>query len=193
MTADRQPSRVACPEQRRGACPEQRRGETLDEAIDRVAQSLTAVPADPSFATRLQSRIQARPRIEFNVLAGTLATAALAVFVLVLWGTGNVSMIETDRTAAVLPATPPPAAITPSPIAPPVASRVSAPTTENGTAPAYEIGDVAAPTIAPLPAPQLLAVEALRVVPLTVAVVEVEALELTDLTLAPIDAPEERE
>ena len=185
MTADCQPSQ--------GACPEQRRGETLDEAIDRVAASLTAVPADPSFAMRLQSRMQARPRIELNVLAGTLAAAALAVFVLVMWRTSDVSKIEIDRTAAVLPATPPPVAIASPPVTSPAASRVTAQATENVTASASQIADVSAPMIAPLPTPQLLAVEALRVDPLTVAPVEVEALKLTDLTLAPIDASEERE
>ena len=184
MTADRQPGR--------GPSPEQRRGETLDEAIDRVASSLTAVPADPSFGAGLQLRMQARPRIELNVLAGTLATAALALFALVLWPAGDVSIIESDRTAAALPATPPPAAITAPPTESPDASHVGAPT-DNRTASVYELGDVAAPMIAPLPAPQQLAVEALHVEPLTVAVVEVQALELTDLTLAPIDAPEERE
>ena len=193
MMPDRERSRAAGAERTRGACAGRNRGETLDEAIDRVAASLTAVPADPAFGTRLQLRMQQPPRLGFNVLAGAVATVALAVLVAVLWRGSSVSVTQHDLIAGAVSRIAPSVAISASAIESPDGDNVGPLTTRVRSAPAYPISDVSATMIAALPNPHLLAVEMLSVEPLAVPVVEVEALELRDLALAPIDALEEYE
>jgi hypothetical protein len=65
------------------------RRETLDEAIDRIAASLTAVPADPAFAGRLRAQWAERQQPgTWRVAAACAAVALLAMAIALPWVPG---------------------------------------------------------------------------------------------------------
>jgi hypothetical protein len=106
------------------------RRETLDETIDRVAASLTAVPADPAFAARLRARWADREqRGTWRVAGACAAVALLAMAIALPWvprppaprlssatprPPGRIASPESTKVAVDAPETPPLGAAKPS-------------------------------------------------------------------------------
>lgn len=171
--------------------------ETLDESIDRVAASLTAVPADPAFSTRLGARL-AQPSSQRASLLFVVSAVAVALVAAVV--TGVFSRPEpTVESGSVVPRDvrrPENAAVVVErdafgrdnpiesgqeggmPMQPPTASsrRPESATTERVT-----------PMIAALPTLELLSVDTLMLETLAIAPVEVDLLDVATLEVPEIE------
>jgi hypothetical protein len=162
--------------------------ETLDETIDRVAATLTFVPADASFSQRLRPKLGAASGVSWFAVAA--ATTAVAVAVVVAFTVRDQRQVPRDaRLRAPLPAAAPEREVTPEPS--------TAMTTMPPNAAVMTIADVArdrdeTPREASIPAlaaPDDLAINHLTLVPLAIDPVELEridvdAIELTEIGVA---------
>jgi hypothetical protein len=153
--------------------------ETLDEAIDRVASTLTTVAADPGFADRLDARLDERRLRAPMWLTAAAATSLLLAMVLMnrpwglqLWDVQRPTIEAPSKATTATLASPSPTSEASVLIAP----RTSTPagTTRNAS---RELEMPPAPTIAALTGPPTLSVDELRLESLTVAPVDVVHLE----------------
>ena len=147
--------------------------ETLDEAIDRVASTLTAVSTDSGFVARLDACLeQRRSHVPMWLM---LATAATVVVVVVLIDRPR----ETERAAieSILPPTAADAA-RPSTAEPNVFAETDALATAQEIRHALVEPDMPpAPSIAALTGPSWLALDGLSVELLAIAPVEIVHLD----------------
>lgn len=158
--------------------------ETLDEAIDRVASALTAVPPDPGFARRLDTRLTANSSgLSVWMGASAIAMVVVAAVVISLNQPPDVpSPVAPLRPAAVTSSEPPAISAT-AIVTPPVAPGRQAP-----ASPLAEVIDPFVPALAALPTPELLNVDALTLESLTIAPVEFGELDLASLEVRDIAA-----
>lgn len=159
--------------------------ETLDEAIDRVAASLTAMPVDVGFVARLDARLDARsPRTRGLWLVAASATSALILAAVMVDRSATTPIaIDPPRVAAADP-TPPPRAVELVEGAAPADGRIVRVKKEPAPTMLQPI-----PQVAALDGPQSLSVDALLFGPLTIEPVEEpEVLALPDLEVRAIDA-----
>ena len=167
--------------------------ETLDEAIDRVAGSLTALPDDREFAARLDARIGARAASTRGLsLAVASATAALLVAVFMNFDRSPADRVATcpGRVADAEPTSAPTPPLTPMPT-PDATTRLKLAERNRGRLeppPASPTLD-ALPQIAGLNEPPTLSIDALAFAPVTIEpVTEPGVLELPSLEIRDIDA-----
>jgi hypothetical protein len=168
--------------------------ETLDETIDRVAATLTAVPADPGFGDRLAARLEPAPRGWRTTWLVVSAAAAVVLLALIV-GARREGPSPLPQVAAVhdVPAQKPP----------PELSHAAASVADSGTAGAFaetqrlpQLDAVEAPAappsaIAALPAPHTIAVETLALQALDVAPVDIGQIDVASLEIREIDVNEE--
>ena len=165
--------------------------ETLDETIDRVAATLTAVPADPGFTQRLAPRLtRERPGWNHTWLVG--AAAAAVIFVALLVNNGRDASVNAPLgvVAENAPAAPLVQGTT--------ASVIEEPTVEQTTAsvdPAPAVVEVnepaPPPAIAALAAPEGIGVETLQLEALAVMPVEIGEIDIASLEVREIDGFED--
>lgn len=165
--------------------------ETLDEAIDRVASTLTAVSADSRVADRLDARLdQPRSRAPLWLMAATATGVLLATLLMNRsWDVQRPAIEFSSK------ATTPTAASSSPGIEPsiPIEVGTSAPSSATRHA-SGELEMPPAPTIAALTGPPSLSVDELRLESLTIAPVDVVHLEaVASLELPELEpmAPEE--
>ena len=161
------------------------RHETMDEAIERVAASVTAVSVDPGFVTRLEVRLVARaPRAHGLWLMAASATAAVILAVVLNFDREAPRPRPTNPTqVAAIPDAPamPTPGVTDQ--ARPAETRVARVELEPAQAALDPV-----PQIAALDGPQTLTVGALVFEPLAIEpVAEPEVLALPDLEVRTID------
>lgn len=169
--------------------------ETLDETIDRVAATLTAVPADPGFTERLASRLTGRSHAWPNswLLAGAAAAAALVIAVLASSGRNAGMHTPQDTIAASAPAAPALVEHLAAPVAeaPPI-EQTSAPVDRAPAVVESEDGDLARPpAIAALAAPDGIGVATLQLEALYVTPVDIGQIDIASLEVREIDGFEE--
>jgi hypothetical protein len=159
--------------------------ETMDEAIDRVAASLTAVRDDEGFVARLETRLDVRSCRERGLwLVAAPATAAVILALVISFEHNPPQRIPINPSAALAPDAPsvPARGV----IAPRVAAEQRVVRVES------ELAHAAPDTIrhlAPLNGPPTLNVDALVVESLTIdPVTEPGLLELPSLEVRDIDA-----
>ncbi len=158
--------------------------ETLDEAIDRVASGLTAVPPDPGFARRLDTRLAANSSgLSVSMGASAIATLVVAAVVISLnrppdAPSPGAPSLPAAVTSSSAPAISAPAIVT-SPVAP---GRQASPS------PRAEVIEPFVPALAALPTPELLNVDALTLESLTIAPVELGELDFARLEVRDIAA-----
>jgi hypothetical protein len=170
--------------------------ETLDEAIDRVAATLTTVSADSGFADRLDARLDGRrARAPIWLMAATATSLLLAMVLmnqpwgLQLWDVQRATVEAPSKATTATLASPSPT----SEVSVPIAPRTSAPAGTIRHA-SHELEMAPAPTIAELTGPPSLSVDELRLESLTIAPVDVVHLdEVASLELPALEtrAPEE--
>jgi hypothetical protein len=165
--------------------------ETLDEAIDRVASTLTAVSADSRLADRLDARLDGRrSRAPIWLMAATATSVLLATLLMNRPSDVQPPAIESPSKAITASAAGPSATIEASS---PVEVGTSTPSSATRHA-SRELEMPPAPTIAALTGPPSLSVDELRFESLTIAPVDVVHLEaVTSLELPALEtmAPEE--
>jgi hypothetical protein len=159
--------------------------ETMDEAIDRVAASLTAVRDDEEFVARLEARLDVRSfRAHARWLVAVPATAAVILALVISFDQNPPQRIPIDTSAGLAPDAPSVPAR--DVIAPRVAAEQRAVRVES------ELAHAAPDTIrhiAALNEPPTLNVDALVVESLTIdPVTEPGLLELPSLEVRDIDA-----
>jgi hypothetical protein len=175
--------------------------ETLDDAIDRVAAAMTAVPHDERFAARLAGRLD-RPRAfglsPLMLAGGAVAAVAVALAVgLSVTRPAPVAPAATRDAIAASTSTPAPAARTTA--APPAAAAtIDAPVSVSRVARAPRRAPApvvtrdlerSTPAIPGLAGPAEIAFDRLNLDALAVDPVEVEALDLASLAVAGLDGP----
>jgi len=176
--------------------------ETLDEAIDRVASTLTTVSPDAGFADRLGARLDRRPPHGTMWLVAATATSVLLATLLVdlRLDVGEPAVESTSTApASIAAAASDVAALPPNEVS---ASREVETSRAGGAvrpsapaigpaAPAIEMPPI--PTIAALTGPSSLSVEELQLKSLAVSPVEVVYLdEVAALELPELDKEESR-
>jgi len=164
--------------------------ETLDEAIDRVASTLTAVSADSRFVDRLDARLgERRSRAPIWLMAATATSVLLAALLMNRpWDVQRAAIESPSKTMTASAARP--SAIEASI---PIEVRTSTPSSAIRHA-SRELVMAPAPTIAALTGPPSLSVDELRFESLTITPVDVVHLEaVTSLELPALEpmAPEE--
>ena len=167
------------------------RGETLDDAIDRVAAALTAVPADDGCAARVTARLDAGNGWRmpwFGLVAGAAVAAAAIAFV--------VLPASTPRSRMPQPAAP--AASSQPSSAPAVAANAADSSTPASPATADRVAiarvlEPLPPSIDALPHPEELSVAGLPLDPLTITPVELERLDVADLGVTELDGGKENQ
>ena len=155
--------------------------DTLDEAIDRVAATMTAVSADDGFHARFDAQLRAARRFELPWIGLAAATAAAAAIFVAL----NLS-----STTSPLPVVSTPSVASAIPVVPDVKPSTAAPIEELNTTsvPPARIDVVrVVPMIAALPHPAEIGVDDLSLNSLTIAPVEVGLLDLANLEVTGID------
>ena len=160
--------------------------ETLDEAIDRVASALTAVPPDPGFARRLETRLEARSSgLPLWIGASAIATVIVAAVAISLnWQPRAPSIEDRSRPAAVASSSGP-AVSSAAIVIPAVAAERRA---DASGRPRAEVIEPFVPAIAALSTPELLNVDALAFESLTIAPVEFGELDLASLEVRDLGA-----
>ncbi len=160
-----------------------RSGETLDEAIDRVASSLTLAPADAAFSARLRARLDRSSVLPWPLLAAAVAgTLAAAVALGIVGGRPTPSVdrgTATDDRPAVEASSSLPAGQAVTSRASQLLTATRARPTPNSQAPAFSV-----PAIVALDPPDELGVGRLNVQPLALQPVEVAELEVSALPVA---------
>jgi hypothetical protein len=158
--------------------------ETLDEAIDRVAAAMTAVPADPGFGARLVPRLDAPAR---GVSTWMVAAAAAAAIILSVW------LVRPERSAV----RPPQQASANQPAAPAVGPAPGVRAAEAPTATARPpMLATAAPAepVAPIERTPVIAalgpVETLTVDDLTLHELMIAPVDVAHLDIETLDVPE---
>jgi hypothetical protein len=162
--------------------------ERLDETIDRVAQTMTAVPADPAFSARLSRRLQRRTgNVTSWVLAASAAAAVLVTTVVVSRPVADQpeSIAAVARHDGLAPVAPEAATALTAPAAPVALAAPATPAAPAAPAPEAPTG---AEDIVPA-----LRVAALTLEPLTLADVDVVPLDVTRLEIIDIDSSEPKE
>jgi hypothetical protein len=159
--------------------------ERLDETIDRVAQAMTAVPADPAFGARLSRRLQRRTGNVTSWVLAASAAAAVLVATLVLSrpvADQPATVVRHDALASAAPAASASAR----------AELLASYGETSPKRPADREGGPAAPAAAAptgvediVPA---LRVAALTLEPLTLADVDISPLDVAGLEIADIDS-----
>ena len=166
--------------------------ETLDERIDRVAASLTAVPADPGFGERLAPRLAGLDREwSHRWLFTAAAAAAVVVLALVVSDRGDQrglapqSAVLTSPTIAPGQVNAAPAIAAEQPVVEQAVSAVA-------PAPEYIDSEVERPpAIAALAAPDGIGVDTLQLEALHVTPVDIGQIEVASLEIREIGALEE--
>ena len=165
--------------------------ETLDEAIDRVAATLTTVSADSGLADRLDARLDGRrARAPIWLMAATATSVLLATLLMNRpWDVQRPAIESPSKATTTTAASPSPG----TELSIPIEAGTSAP----GSATRHASGELEmapAPTIAALTGPPTLSVDELRLESLTIAPVDVVHLEaVVSLELPALEtmAPEE--
>lgn len=165
--------------------------ETLDEAIDRVASTLTAVSADSRLADRLDTRLdERRSRAPIWLMAATATSVLLATLLMNRPWDVQRPAIESPSKAMTASAAGPSATIE---VSIPIEVGTSTPSSQTRHA-SRELVMAPAPTIAALTGPPSLSVDELQLESLTITPVDVVHLEaVTSLELPALEtmAPEE--
>lgn len=170
--------------------------ETMDEAIDRVAAAMTAVPADPGFAARVDARLATRASVAWRwvALPGAAAAVVVAAIAFVLPGNDEAARSRPQPARAALPSAAMPVRVIPPPVA---ALMRPAAVRRDGVRPqrdlAAEEDEVFVTRIAALPAPDPLSVDALSLESLSIAPVDVANLDLPVIGVGDIPGGEPKE
>ena len=158
--------------------------ETLDEAIDRVAASMTMVSADATLPSRVRARMTKDERS--NAVWGFLVAGSLAAAVLAI-------VVTDQRETTITPRKDAPTATLVNALPALPSSRVSEPSTESlgvRIRPDSTVairGAAPEPLIPALALPDALSLEDLEMQSLSIAPVEVDLLEVATLAVADID------
>lgn len=176
--------------------------ETIDESIDRVAAAMTAVPADPGFAARVDARL-ATPHASvawpwiWQWIAAPAAAAAVLAAAIVFGPAGrdeDEAALRPQGAQALLPATAGPVQAVPL--------QASAHMQSTGGASARarpgehvedEADDPFATRIAALSAPAALSIDALSLESLSIAPVDVADLDLPEIEVGDMPGGEPKE
>jgi hypothetical protein len=161
--------------------------ETLDEAIDRVAASLTAVPRDAGFGARLQLRVGRSRAGKPLLLTASLVTAVLVAAIALNVGRRHEDGIShgIETAAPIAAAVAPDAADESNPSIVTEPNAVATPTMRAS----HVVGADDHPddgTIPALAVPETLAVDNLALHALAISPVELERLDVPTLELADI-------
>ena len=170
--------------------------ETLDETIDRVAATLTAVPADPGFSERLAPRLAGRGDGWSNRwLFAAAAAAAVVVLALVVSDRrdqGGTAPQSAPRNAIVSSPTVAPGPVNAAPAVAAEEPMIEQAVLAAAPAPEFIGSDVERPpAIAALAAPEGIGVDTLQLEALHVTPVDVGEIDIASLEIREIGAPEE--
>jgi hypothetical protein len=158
--------------------------ETLDEAIDRVAASMTMVSGDVTLSSRVRAGMANAKRsgaVWGFVVAGSIAAAVLAIVVMDQRG----APIASGTNAPGVTAVDPPRVLQSSRGAEPITQPVQRELSSDSTIAVRR--DAPEPSIPALALPEALNLEGLEMQSLSIAPVELDLLEVATLAVSEID------